>query len=186
VLTCESGLQKKVVDNKFIMRFPSAKMVLDHSNFKLGVRSMDAQMLIEPWNSAVGAKGKLQLAWFKVRGIPPYQRSIRTIAKIRGLVGKTMEIDEKTRFNQEFVRLKIACRDVSLVPESAESTLGVYIYDFFFELEEQEKVKNKEQKIAEKVPVEQPSPKKPRMEGEAPGGSGAKNKDGGANVEASG
>jgi hypothetical protein len=41
-------------------------MVPDYSNFRLGVRGMDAQMLIEPWNSAGGAKGKLQQAWFRV------------------------------------------------------------------------------------------------------------------------
>jgi hypothetical protein len=57
---------KRVADNKFIMRFPSAKMVPDYSNFRLGVRGMDAQMLIEPWNSAGSAKGKLQQAWFRV------------------------------------------------------------------------------------------------------------------------
>jgi hypothetical protein len=66
------------------------------------------------------------------------QRSIRTIAKVGGLVGKTMDIDEKTRYNPEFVRIKIACRDVEAVPESAEGNLGIYIYDFFYEKEEDE------------------------------------------------
>ena len=47
-----------------------------------------------------------------------------------------MEIDESTRYKTEFVRIKIACRDVHEVPASAEGNLGIYIYDFFFELEE--------------------------------------------------
>jgi len=57
------------------------------------------------------------------------------LQKIGGLVGKTMAIDEGTRFNRDYVRVKIACRNVELVPPSAECTLGMYLYDFFFERE---------------------------------------------------
>ena len=113
------------------MKFPNAKMVQDYSNFKLGVKDGDELMLIEPWNSSMGAKGKLQVAWFKVSGIPIDQRSLRTIAKVGGFVGKTLVIDENTRFRQDFVRVKIACRDVNQVPSSVECNLGLYIYDFF-------------------------------------------------------
>lgn len=66
-----------------------------------------------------------------MRGIPSDQRSIKTIAKVGGLVGKTIEIDETTRNRNDFVRIKLACRDVSQVPNSAENTLGMLIYDFF-------------------------------------------------------
>ena len=38
------------------------------------------------------------------------------IMKYQQLVGKTMAIDEKTRFNREYVRVKIACRNVELAP----------------------------------------------------------------------
>jgi hypothetical protein len=84
----------------------------------------------------VGAKGKLEQAWFKVKGIPVDQRGIRTIAKVGGLVRKTVEIDENTRYNPDFVRVKISCRDVMEVPESHEGNLGLYIYDFLYEREE--------------------------------------------------
>jgi len=63
------------------------------------MRNVDDFILIEPWTSSMGAKGKLQQAWFRVKGIPYDQRNIRTIAKIGGLVGKTLIVDEKTRFN---------------------------------------------------------------------------------------
>ena len=53
---------RKIVDNKFYMRFPNAKMVSDYNNFMLGKKNSEAQMLIEPWSSAVGAKGQLQQA----------------------------------------------------------------------------------------------------------------------------
>jgi len=83
----------------------------------------------------VGAKGVLQTAWFRVRKIPADQRSILTLAKVGGLVGKVMEIDEESRFRYDYVRLKIACRDISKVPKTAEGTLGLYIIDFEFERE---------------------------------------------------
>lgn len=53
---------RQIAENKFSMRFRTTKMVQDYSNFKLGLKSMDAQLLIEPWNSAMGAKGELQQA----------------------------------------------------------------------------------------------------------------------------
>lgn len=94
----------------------------------------------------MNAKGKLQQAWFRVSGIPPDQRGVRTIAKVGGLVGKTMAIDDNTRY-QEKVRVKIACRDVKEVPASAEGTLGLFIYDLFFEMESQSQIKGKNPKV---------------------------------------
>ena len=67
--------------------------------------------------------------------IPAEQRSIRTLAKVDGLVGKVIEIDEGSRYRYDYVRLKIACGDVTRVPKTAEGTLGMYIIDFEFERE---------------------------------------------------
>jgi len=80
-------------------------------------------------------KGELQQAWFRVWDIPTNQRSIRTCTKVGGLVGKVLEIDEKTRFRHDYVRVKIACRDITKVPRTAESTLGLVLHDFTFERE---------------------------------------------------
>lgn len=49
------------------MRCPNAKIVEDYSNFKLGKKDSDAHVVIEFWNSSMGAKAdQLQQAWFKV------------------------------------------------------------------------------------------------------------------------
>ena len=62
------------------------------------------------------------------------QRSTKTIAKVGGLVGKVMAIDEKYRFRTDFLRIKkLSCRDVTQVPAVAERSLGIKIFDFFFE-----------------------------------------------------
>ena len=165
---------KKIADNKFSMRFPTAKMILDYANFNHGVKGLDVQFTMEPWTSAMGAKGQLQQAWFRVSGIPIDQRGLRKIAKIGGLVGKTLVIDERTRFNKDFARLKIAWRYVNKVPYSAESTLGLYIYDFFFEKQSSQFHEEDNQRTAERVeiPESQPCPKKQKTNNR-PGSAGA-------------
>jgi len=121
-------------------------MVLDYSNFTLGIKNIDAQFTVEPWSSAMNAKGQLQQAWFRVSGIPVDQRGLRT--------------------NKNYVRVKIACRNVDMVPASAESTLELFIYDFFFEreLSQDERVDHPKTKIPSETHDLQPSPKKPRTD----------------------
>lgn len=75
------------------------------------------------------------MAWFRVHGIPPDQRSIRTITKVGGLVGKVLEIDESTRFRHDYVMMRIACMDVTKVHRTARSTLGLFIHEFTYERE---------------------------------------------------
>lgn len=81
-------------------------------------------------------------------------------------MGKTVTIDEKTRHKIEYVRVKIACRDITRVPASAESSLGMMIYDFFFErevIEENDKEKTKIGLQADTA-ADQPALKKMRTE----------------------
>lgn len=101
-----------------------------------------------------------------MKGIPYDQRAIRTIAKIGGLVDKTMAIYEGTRFNRDYVRVKIACRNVELVPPSAECTLDMFLYDFFFEREvpQMERQDNLKTRIPTETPRPQPSPKKQKTD----------------------
>jgi hypothetical protein len=153
---------RKMSEGKFVMRFPNAKMIQDYSKFNLGMKKVDAQITVEPWLSSIGAKGKLQEAWFKVSGIPVDQRGIRTIAKVGGLVGKTISIDENTRYNPEYVRVKIACKEIAEVPESVEGNLWMFIFEFFYEREETKGEKEARMKSGVRVGEQgnQPSPKK--------------------------
>lgn len=85
----------------------------------------------------------MQLGWFRVTNIPADQRSILTLAQVGALVGKVMEVDEKSRFRVDYVHLKIACRDLTKVPKSAESFLGMVRYDFGFEREIEQNTNDK-------------------------------------------
>lgn len=58
-----------------------------------------------------------------------------TLAYVGSMVGVTTEIDESSINKQEFVRMKICCRDVAKVPESVEDLIVPNLYGFFFERE---------------------------------------------------
>ena len=91
-----------------MMRSPNAKMVSDWGKFKaLAMNFVDAQIKVEQWSSRIGAKVVLQQAWFRVKDIPRDLRSIRTIAKVGGLVGKVVEIDEKTRYRADYAETSL-------------------------------------------------------------------------------
>ena len=126
-------IARPVGEGKFLLRFPTAKMTQEWSRLRNLTLRNEAQLMIEAWSPAVGAKGMLQSGWFRVTKIPADQKSIMTLAKVGGLVDKVIEIDENSRYRYDYVRLKIACRDVSKVPKTAEGTLGMYIIDFGFE-----------------------------------------------------
>ena len=81
-------------------------------------------------------------------------------------MGKVLAIDERFRFRPEHVRIKLACRDVSRVPAVAEGTLGLKIYDFFFEREVVDNPSLVPLRSGETIgdPSNQASNKKPRME----------------------
>jgi hypothetical protein len=83
----------------------------------------------------VGAKGELQQAWFRVRGVPYDKRSAQTLAYVGSLVGVTIEVDKSTLNRADYVRVKIAVKEVSKMPESAEGAIKPYLYDFFYERE---------------------------------------------------
>jgi len=119
-----------------------------------------AQIQMDPWSPAAEAKGVLQTSWFKVSGIPTDQRSLRTLAKVGGLVGKVLEVDEGTRYRYDYVRLRIACREVSRVPKTAEGTLGLYIIDFGFEREIPEDRGERTLKSGIKITEDAPPPPK--------------------------
>lgn len=103
---------RRVGDTKFLMRFPTAAMATQWSHLMNLTMRNGAQIKIDAWSPSIGAKGVLQSSWFRVRNIPADQRSIRTLAKVGGLVGKVLEIDEGARYRYDYVRLRIACRDV--------------------------------------------------------------------------
>jgi hypothetical protein len=58
-----------------------------------------------------------------------------TLAKVGGLVGKVLEVDEESRYHYDYICLRIACCDVAKVPKMAKGTIGMYLFAFGFEWE---------------------------------------------------
>jgi hypothetical protein len=68
-----------------------------------------------------------------VRGIPYDKRSKETATYAGSLVGATADVDRTSLNRTDYVRVKIATRDVSKVPEIVEGTILPYLYDFHYE-----------------------------------------------------
>jgi hypothetical protein len=96
------------------------------------MRSIKAKLQVDDWNGSVGAKGELQLGWFRVRGVPYDKRSLATMSYVGSLVGATTEVDKSTLGRTGYARIKIAARDISKVLARAEGAIIPYMYDFLY------------------------------------------------------
>jgi hypothetical protein len=159
---------RHVADNMFTVRFPNAQTIKEWEVFNpISMRNVKAKINVDPWSGVIGAKAKLEIAWFRVRGIPYDKRSVKTLAYVGSLVGATIEVDQSSLHGTDYVRMKITARDVSKIPAVAEGAILPFMYDFYFEREvECGAALRKETSVQIKDPKEgnpQPSPKKPRV-----------------------
>jgi hypothetical protein len=90
---------------------------------------------VEPWNPNIGAKAKLQTAWFRILGIPLEKRLEKKACLVASLVGIPLEVDKVNLKRWEYVRVKIGCRDITKVPAVVEGLLDLHFYDFTFQKE---------------------------------------------------
>ena len=156
---------KKLSDNIFQMRFPTAKKVEDLSFFtrmQMGTVP-DVTFKVEQWNPNAGAKSKLESAWFRIFGIPLEKRSIKKISFVPSLVG----LDTGNMKRWDFTRVKIGCRDITKVPGVVEGLLDFHFYDLIFQREvPSEGVANtagtKWIRTTDGHDEDKPSPKKPK------------------------
>jgi hypothetical protein len=127
---------RRVAGNKYIVRLPDVQLIKEWGKFNpVKMRTAKAKIQIDTWNGSIGAKAELQMAWFRVRGIPYDKRSKETAAYAGSLVGATADVDKSSLNRTDYVRVKIAARDVSKVPAIAEGAILPYLYDFHYERE---------------------------------------------------
>jgi hypothetical protein len=128
---------KKVAEIKFQMKFPTATKVEELAFFNGMMMGTvpGATFKVEPWNPNVGAKAKLQTAWFRISGIPIEKRSDKRACLVASLVGIPLEVDKVNLKRWEYVRVKIGCKDVTKVPAVVEGLLDMHFYDFTFQRE---------------------------------------------------
>jgi hypothetical protein len=107
------------------------------------MKNAKAKIKVDQWNGAFGAKAVLEEAWFRVKGIPYDKGSMPTLGYVGSLVGATGEVDKSTLHMADYVRIKIAAREIAKVPEVVEGAILSYLYDFCFEREVEWGVANK-------------------------------------------
>jgi hypothetical protein len=87
---------------------------------------------IEKWNPTTGSKGPLDVAWFRISNIPPEKRSYSNVCMVASKVGLPLEVDRDSLNKNDYVRVKIGCKDVTKVPASIDGVLDFHFYDYFF------------------------------------------------------
>ena len=90
---------------------------------------------VEKWNPHAGAKASLEIAWFRILGIPMEKRSVQRTSCVSFLVGLPLEVDKPNLMRGEYVRVLIGCRDITKIPASVEGVIDQHFYDFIFQRE---------------------------------------------------
>lgn len=154
------------------MRFPNAQTIEDLAHFtEMRLRSVpDVVIKLEKWNPATGSKGSLDVAQFMITNIPFEKRSYSNVCMVASKVGLPLEVDKDNLHKNDYVRVKIGCRDVTKVLASVDGLLDFQFYDYFFQREVPQEgytnpartqwIRNERDKPKDGAP----SPKKQRMD----------------------
>ena len=114
------------------MRFPTAKKVDDLSFFP-GMQMATvpgASFKVEIWNPNAGAKGSLEITWFRIFGISMELGTEKKASFVASCVGLPLEVDQINVKRGDFARVKIGCRDIRKVPAVVECLLDLLTPDF--------------------------------------------------------
>lgn len=72
------------------------------------------------------------MAWFRISNIPYEKRSYPNVCMVASNVGLHLEVAMENLNKNDYVRVKIGCRDVTKVPSSVDGLLDFNFYDYFF------------------------------------------------------
>jgi hypothetical protein len=110
VLHLPREFAKRIGEGKYQMRFPNSQTIEDMAHFtKVRMRSKPKVVIkVEKWNPA---------------NIPYEKRSYSNVCMVVSKVGLPLEVDKKNLNKNDYVRVKIGCRDVTKVPTSVDGLL---------------------------------------------------------------
>jgi hypothetical protein len=179
---------KKVAENKYQIKFPTAKKVEELAFFSgmlMGTIPW-VTFKVEPWDPYVGAKAKIESTWFGISGIPMEKRTEKRVCYVASLVWMPLEVDKNNLKRWEYVRVKIGCKDIAKVPAVVEGLLKMHFYDFIFRREvptytHSKPAWNTWTRTSERDEDDKPSPKKHKK---GYGKTVQEEKEGGNNSEA--
>ncbi|KAM0893448.1 hypothetical protein ACQ4PT_025070 [Festuca glaucescens] len=123
--------------NQYTMRFPTPREVERAVCYgaSMKLKTADATVSLSPWTTSVGAKAPLQKAWVKISNIPLDKRCEANVFYAGGLIGVSLDLDASTLHKPKYVKVLVGCRDIEMIPLSAEGCLGDNFYDFYYEVD---------------------------------------------------
>jgi hypothetical protein len=98
------------------------------------LKTTDATVSLSPWTASVGAKAQLQKAWVKISNIRLDKTCEANVFYVGGLIGVSLDLEASTLHKPEYEVL-VGCRDIEMIPPSAECCLGDNFYDFYYEVD---------------------------------------------------
>ncbi|KQK21240.1 hypothetical protein BRADI_1g59610v3 [Brachypodium distachyon] len=120
-----------------MVKFPSAARVEEAKCYlAFFLKGTNALVSIKRWSSEAIAKGKLHSVWIRTGGVPDELRHYFGLCEVGSMVGVVIEVDMQIFRKQDIVRIKVGVKDVSLIPEVAEMTVDLMLFDIFFEVEQ--------------------------------------------------
>jgi hypothetical protein len=123
---------KVVSPTEFRTRFPSAKAIEELAHFgKLFMKTVPGAIInLEKWTCDIEPISMMEEAWFRIKGIPMKFRNKSTVYYAASFVGKPLALDKNCLRNFAYVRVKIGCQDLSLVPNTRIGEIKKGFYEF--------------------------------------------------------
>jgi hypothetical protein len=133
---------KPVSATEFRTRFPNAKSIDELAHFgKLFMKTVPGAIIrLVKWNGDIAPISYMEEAWFRVTGIPMKYRCKSTAYYVASMVGKPLALDKNYLRNFSYIRVKIGCQDITLVPERRIGEIRKAFYEFHFTREMPEPV----------------------------------------------
>jgi len=107
---------RKMTNNEFLVIFPDKGTLETFSRFAgfdLSIYNLKVKITksnVDPTTSSV-----LQSCWVRISNIPPIAREESVVRELASLVGQPVMVDELSLIREEPVRVKVNCRDPSVI-----------------------------------------------------------------------
>jgi hypothetical protein len=123
---------KEISPTEFRTRFPNAKSIEELAHFgKLFMKTVPGAIIsLKKWSGDIEPFAVMDEAWFRIRGIPMKYRFKSTVYYAAGLVGKPLGFDKNYLKNFAYVRVKIGCMDLDMVPKTRVGEIKKGFYEF--------------------------------------------------------
>jgi hypothetical protein len=125
---------KVVSPTEFRTRFPNAKSIDELAHFgKLFMKTVPGAIIrLVKWTGYIEPISYMEEAWFRIKGIPMKYRCKSTAFYVASMVGKPLALDKNYLRNFSYIRVKIGCQDITMVPSTRIGEIKKAFFEFQF------------------------------------------------------